>query len=157
MGLIRSKALIEMGEAVRIDERLQDAPDLKPVVRPAQPAQEPHVHHAIDIGADAVIQPNLVGGLGKKPAHHLDNVVPAENEARLAARGVELRELLSQQRQHEADLVAELPAGHEPREFCPPPLRPPLPKVSQTLGFLPDKVEAETRAVIPKTPPKSRQ
>ena len=140
--------LIEIGEPLRIDEGLQDAPDFKPVVRAAQPAQKPHIHDVIDIGADAVVQPRLVGGVGEKHAHHLQDVVATKDKALFPARSVELRELLSQERQHEADLVAKLPAGNKPRHFGRPLLGRPLPKVGKALGFIEHEVETDTGDVI---------
>src|SRR5215467_851363 len=148
MGPISRKALVEIGEPLCIDKGLQDTPDFKLVVGPAQPTQKPHVYDAIDVGIDTIIQPNLVWSVCKEQAHHLDDVVPAKNEARLAACCVELRQLLSQQRQHKADLIAELPARNEARKLGRPLLRCPLSKVGVALGLIQHKVETKTRDVI---------
>src|SRR5215471_20920684 len=108
---------VEIGEPLRIDEGLQDAPDFELVVAAAQPAQGPHVHDTVDVGIDSVVQSDLVRAVRKEQTHHLNDVVSAKNKARLAACCIELCQFLPQQRQHKADLITKLSARNEPRKF----------------------------------------
>src|SRR3984957_21082788 len=116
MRSIHPEPSIELGEPLAVHECLQNAAHLEPIGGAAKPTQESHLNNTVYVRIDPLQEPNLVCGVGQEQSHHLGYFVAAQDQSGVAAGGVELHQLFSQQCQEETDLVSELPAGHEARQ-----------------------------------------
>src|SRR6266851_5857564 len=81
---------IELIQPLRVDERLQDTPNLVLIVAPPQTAQEAHLQNAVDMTVDPLPQTRLVARVGQEQPRHLHDIVSAQYEAGFSAGGIEL-------------------------------------------------------------------
>src|SRR5262249_16614121 len=105
---IRLEAFVQLPKPLCVDEGAKDARHLVSVVASLEGTEEAEVHHAADVTVHAIPEAGLVGRGGQEQAYHVEDVRRRDDEARLTAHGVVLRELLAQERQRQAQREAVL-------------------------------------------------
>jgi hypothetical protein len=108
--------LIQLGQPLSVDKRLDNPPYFDHLPLPPQTADKTKLGDFIQSGIDLIDQLDFIAPGRKKNPDQFHHLVTGKNQARVAATGVKFGELLAQQRQQQTDRIRVLPPGHQPRD-----------------------------------------
>ena len=146
------KPRVEVGEPLAVDIRLEDTADLVDLLGVLRRTQEAEPLHLADVLVDLVDEAGLVARSRQEDAEHLGDLVAGEHQPRITALGVELGELLPQQREQQADVEGQRAARDQPGHRLGFALvGRPLAEECVPLGLVDDHLQAEHLDVIPDT------